>query len=395
VRLPRAASFWLLAVLLGFFLFAASAPSPLYAVYRSMFGFSPITLTAIYAVYAAAALAGLLLMGRVSDHVGRRKVVVLALVVQIAGFFAFIAAEGVGMLYLGRILHGLGTGIATGGISAWLLDLEPPETPRFGSVVGGIAPVAGLGAGALGSGLLVQYGPDPLHLVFWLLTVVFGIALVAMFVVPDPVDRRPGWLGSMRPQVGVPASARSLFVALAPSLIAIWALGGLYLSLGPSLAITLLETDSQVAGGLVIAALMGSAAVTSALVRQADPRVILVGGSLVLIVGIGVTLVAVAIGSIAGLYAGSVIAGLGFGPAFSGIFRSLAPRAPPDKRGALLASLFIVVYLSFSVPAILAGVAATYFDLRSTTYVFGFVVMALVAMTTIAVTRRGAGVGSR
>jgi MFS family permease len=318
----------------------------------------------------------------------------LALVVQIAGFFAFIAAEGVGMLYLGRILHGLGTGIATGGISAWLLDLEPPENPRFGSVVGGIAPVAGLGSGALGSGLLVQYGPDPLHLVFWLLTIVFGIALVAMFIVPDPVERRPGWLRSMRPQVGVPAGARSLFVALAPSLIAIWALGGLYLSLGPSLAIALLETDSQVAGGLVIAALMGSAAVASAFVRQADPRVILIRGSLVLIAGIGVTLLAVAIASIAGLYVGSAIAGLGFGPAFSGLFRSLAPLAPPDKRGALLASLFIVVYLSFSVPAILAGVAATYFDLRATTYVFGFMVMALVAMTTIAVTRGRAGPGS-
>jgi MFS family permease len=179
-----------------------------------------------------------------------------------------------------------------------------------------------------------------------------------------------------------------MFAALAPSLIAIWALGGLYLSLGPTLAISLLKTDSQVAGGLVIAALMGAAAVASALVRAADPRVILIRGSLVLILGIGITLIAVAIGSIGGLYTGSVIAGVGFGPAFSGLFRSLAPLAPPDKRGALLATIFIVVYLSFSVPAILAGVAVTYFDLRDTTYVFGFVVMALVAITTVAVARR-------
>jgi MFS family permease len=395
VKLPRAASFWLLAVLFVFFLFAASAPSPLYAVYRSRFGFSAITLTAIYAVYAASALAALLLIGRVSDHVGRRRVVVLALVIQIAGFFAFIAAEGVGMLYLGRILHGAGTGIATGAISAWLLDLQPPGNARLGSVVGGIAPMAGLGAGALGSGLLVQFGPDPLHLVFWLLTIVFSIALVSMFVVPDPVERRPGWLRSMKPQVGVPAGARSLFAALAPSLIAIWALGGLYLSLGPTLAISLLKTDSQLAGGVVIAALMGSAAVASAVVRAADPRVILIRGSLVLILGIGITLIAVAIGSIGGLYAGSAIAGLGFGPAFSGLFRSLAPLAPPDQRGALLATIFIVVYLSFSVPAILAGVAVTYFDLPDTTYVFGFVVMFLVAITTIAVARRGTEFGSR
>lgn len=386
--LPRAASFWLLAALLVFFLFAASAPSPLYAVYQARFGFSSITLTAIYAVFAAGALAALLITGRLSDHVGRRRVVIGALVVQIAGLVAFITARGVGMLYLGRILHGLATGVATGTISAWLLDLQPQENPRLGSLVGGIAVISGLAAGALGSGLLVQYAPDPLHLVFWVLIVVFSLGLAAMFVVPDVVERRPGALRSMRPQIGVPPGARSLFAALAPSLIAIWALAGLYLSLGPSLAISLLGSPNQIAGGLVIAALMGAAAVGSALVRAADPSAILIRGSLILVLGVGITLIAVAIGSIAWLYAGSVIAGLGFGPAFSGVFRSLAPLASPDTRGALLASIYIALYLSFSVPAILAGIAVSQYDLRPTTYVYGVVVIALATMTTVAVWRR-------
>lgn len=387
-RVPRAASFWLLAVLLGFFLFAASAPSPLYAVYQAKWHFSSITLTAIYAVYALGALVALLTTGRLSDHVGRRKVVIVALVVQIAGMGAFIAAEGVGFLYLGRSLQGVGTGIATGAISAWLLDVQPPENPRFGGVVGGVALIAGLGAGALGSGLLVQYAPDPLRLVYWLLAAVFAVALVAMFVLPDVVERTPGSLRSMRPQIGVPRAARSTFVALAPSLIATWALGGLYLSLGPSLSASLLKTDNRVAGGLLIAALMGAGAVASAFVRRADPHLIVIRGSLVLVVGVGITLLGVTIGSTVGLYAGSVIAGLGFGPAFSGVVRSLAPLAPPDKRGALLASMYIVIYLSFSVPTIIAGLAVAYYPLRSTTYVYGLAVMALAAMTTVAVSRR-------
>jgi MFS family permease len=388
LKLPRNASFLLLAALLGLFLFAASAPSPLYAVYQAKLGFSSTTLTAIYAVYALGALVALLTTGRLSDHLGRRRVVVLALVIQIAGLVAFIAAQGVGMLYLGRILQGVGTGIATGALSAWLLDLQPPDNSRLGSLVGGIAPVAGLAAGALGSGLLVEYGPEPLRLVFWLLTLVFMLALAAMPITPDLVERNPGWLRSMRPQISVPAGARSLFAALVPSLIAIWALGGLYLSLGPSVAISLLKTNSRIAGGLVIAGLMGAAAVASALVRAAEPRVILIRGSLVLIAGVGITLIAVAMGSITGLYAGSVIAGLGFGPAFSGIFRSLAPLAPPEKRGALLASIYVVLYPSFSVPAIIAGIAVTQFDLRTTTYVFGLIVMALAAVTTVVVYRR-------
>ena len=387
-KLPRTSSFWLLAVLLVFFLFTATAPSPLYPVYQARWRFSSATLTGIYAIYALGALATLLIAGRLSDHLGRRRVMVVALAVQIAGLAAFIVAQDVDMLYLGRLLHGVATGTATGTISAWLLDLQPANNPRLGGLVGGIAVLAGLGAGALGSGLLVEYAPDPFHLVFWLLTAVFAAGLVFMFLVPDPAERRPGWLASMRPQIGVPTAARSLFVALAPSLIAIWALGGFYASLGPSLAISLLQTDSRIAGGLVIAALLGVAAVTSALVRSADPRLILIRGSLLLIGGVAITLMAVFFGSIIGLYAGSLMAGLGFGPGFSGILRSLVPLASPERRGALLAAIYAVLYPSFSVPAIIAGIALTRFDLPDTTYVYGVVVMALAGITTIAVSRR-------
>src|SRR5216683_1641168 len=366
LKLSRAASFWLLATVFAFFLFAAGAPSPLYVVYEAMWHFSSLTLTAIFGVYALALLAALLTTGRLSDHLGRRPVVLLA----------------------ARVLQGLGTGLATGALSAWLLDLQPPDNPRLGSLVASVAPVAGLAAGALVSGLLVQYGPDPLHLVFSLLCAVYALAFTAMPVIADVAKRTPGWLQSMRPQIGVPPAARSLFAASAPSLIATWALGGLYLSLGPSLALSLLKSDSYLAGAGVIVALMGAVAVAATLVRAADARVIVIRASLVLVVGVGITELSVALGSAVGLYAGSVLAGLGFGPAFSAVFRSLAPLAPPDKRAGLLASIFIVVYLAFSVPALIAGVAVTHYGLRDTTYVYGIVVMTLAAMTAVAVWRR-------
>jgi MFS family permease len=386
--LSRAHSFWVLGALLTLLLFAASAPSPLYGIYQGRWHFSSITLTAIYAVYAFGALAALLTTGRLSDHVGRRRVLVLGLTIQIAGMLAFIAADGVAILFLGRMLQGVATGIATGAISAWLLDLQPPENPRLGTLVGGIAPLAGLGTGALGTSLLVQYGPDPLHLVFWLLAVVFALAVAAVLVMPDPVARTPGWLRSLIPQVGVVPAARPLFVALTPSLVAIWALGGLYLALGPSLAASLLENDSRIAGGLVIAALLGTGAVASTLARAADPRSMVMRGSLVLVLGVAISLFAVAITSSVGLYVGAVIAGLGFGPAFSGVFRSLAPLAPPDKRGALLAALYFVVYLAFSIPAVIAGIGVNHVGLRDTTYAYGLVVMTLAGITTAAVSRR-------
>src|SRR5258707_2934934 len=128
---------------------------------------------------------------------------------------------------------------------------------------------------------------------------------------------------------------------------------------------------------------MGAVAVAAILVRAADARVIVIRASLVLVVGVGITELAVAFASAVGLYAGSVLAGLGFGPAFSAVFRGLAPLAPPDKRAGLLASIFIVVYLAFSVPALIAGVAVTHYGLRDTTYVYGIVVMTLAAMTAV------------
>lgn len=383
----RVVSFWMLAAMLSLFLFAASAPSPLYPVYAAKWGFSSITVTAVYAVYAAGALVALLTTGRLSDHLGRRKVVIAALAIQIAGVAAFIAADGLGLLFIGRVLKGLATGTAAGAISAWLLDLQPPDKPNLGGLVGGVAVLAGLGAGALGSGFLVEYAPNPLRLVFWLLVIVFAAALVAAFFIPDVVERTSGAYRSMRPQIGVPPEARSAFVALLPSLVAIWALGGLYLSLGPSLAASLLGDDSRIAGGLVIAALLGVGAASSAFVRAVDPRAIVVKGLLVLMAGVAVTLIAVAMDSTMGLYAGSVLAGLGFGPAFSGVMRTLTPLAPPDKRGALLASTYIAIYLSFSVPTLLAGVAVANFPLRDTTYFYGLLVMILAGITTVAVER--------
>src|SRR5438132_3693793 len=182
LKLSRAASFWLLATVFAFFLFAAGAPSPLYVVYEAMWHFSSLTLTAIFGVYALALLAALLTTGRLSDHLGRRPVVLLT------GVLAFIAASGAGWLFTARILQGLGTGMAAGAISAWLVDLQPPDRPGLGSVVGSVAPISGLAAGTLGAGLLVQYGPDPLHLVYWVLLALFVLALASMPFLPDVTD---------------------------------------------------------------------------------------------------------------------------------------------------------------------------------------------------------------
>jgi len=383
----RRTSFWLLALVLVLLLAAASAPSPLYGVYQALWNFSPLTLTAVYASYALGGLAALLTTGRLSDYLGRRPVLSAGLAVQAIAMLLLVVAGDVVLLFAGRILSGIGIGIAIGAISGWLLDLSPVDDPQLGSVVNGSGPLLGLGGGALFASLLVQYGPDPLHLVYWLLAAAFLVATFVLMAIPDPVERRPGWRASMRPTVSIPPSARAMFLAATPAIVGMWALGGLYLALGPSLAVAILPPDSRLAGGLLIFALAGTGAAASFVLRRLEPSRLLVGGSVVVIGGVAMSLLGLLAGSVAILYAGSFVAGGGLGAGFSAFVRVTAPLAPPDRRGALIAAIYVVTYLSFSVPTIIGGAAVTVFGLRDTTYGYGIVVMALAAVTTLAVSR--------
>jgi MFS family permease len=380
-RLGRPAAFWLLAITLGVLLFASSAPSPLYIVYQAEWGFSAITLTSIFAVYALALLAALVIAGSVSDHVGRRPTLLVALAIEMAGMLLFAEARSVAALFAARTLQGVATGIAMGSISAALLDLQPERSPRLGALLGVAAPLTGLASGAIGAGLLVQYGPDPTRFVFWLLLGVFAVAAVIAMVIPETVGGREGpWLHSLRPRIAVPASLRVAFIATIPCLVATWALGGLVLSLGPSLTASVLGNTSHAAGGLPIFIMAGVSALASVRLRDAHARSAARGGLAALIVGVAIALLGLQAGSLALFLVGAAIAGLGFGPAFSGAFRALSNRAPADQRAGLVSSILAVSYLAFSLPAVAAGAAVTQLGLHETADLYGVVLIVVAAV---------------
>jgi MFS family permease len=390
----RRPAFVLIGVLLGAVTFAASAPSPLYAVYQQRYGFSATTLTAVFAVYALALILALLLTGSLSDRVGRRPVLLASLVLLVLAMLTFAAGDGVGWLVLARVLQGTGTGVATGTLSAMLLDLQ--HRPGAGPTVSSVAPSFGLGAGVVGAGALVQYGPAPRTLVFWLLLAVFVLAAVSLLAIPETVPYTPGWLRDLRPRVGVPVAARATFVVMAPIVVACWALAGFYLSLGPSLAISLSGSTDRLVTGLPLVALFAAGGVTSVLTPHwpADRSVLL--GAAAFAVGVGVTVAAIGAGALWLLVLGSAVAGAGFGPAFAGALRSLAPLVGPTERAGLLTAVYVTAYLAFSAPALVAGLAATHVGLRDTAdgYAVVVIVLALAAAAAYALAgRRAALVG--
>jgi len=235
LRLERTTAFWLLALTLGALLFASSVPSPLYPVYQAEWHFSEVILTSVFAVYAIALLAALITVGSISDHLGRRPTLLVALGLEIVAMLAFANADGVGWLFVARTLQGIATGTAIGALSAALLDLQPAGKPWLGGLMGAVAPMSGLACGPLVAGALVQYGPDPTGLPYQLLVGGFVMTVLFALAAPETVARNDGWRDSLAPRLAVPTALRGPFVASLPALVATWALGGLVLALGSSL----------------------------------------------------------------------------------------------------------------------------------------------------------------
>jgi MFS family permease len=381
-ELARPAAFWTVAVLLTLMLAASGVPSPLYRVYAERFGFGSGLLTVVFAVYAFALLVSLLVVGGLSDHVGRRPVLAVALVLEAASMVLFLAADGVGWLLAARIVQGLATGAMTGAFGAALLDLQRPERP-LGPLMNSVAPGFGLSVGAVGAGLAVEFLPAPTDWVFGVLTVLcLGAAVGVWVFLPESSPRLPGATASLVPSVHVPASQRRAFLVVLPCLIATWALGGLYASLGPSLVAGVFGVQDHVVGSLLILALNGTGLIGSLSMRGVAPARSMVVGALIFAVGVGGTVGALSSGSLAFFFVAAVVSGFGFGAAFLGAMATVTAGVAPGQRASLLSAVFTLSYLAFSLPAIAAGVAAGHVGLERTAQVYGVgvIVLALLAV---------------
>jgi MFS family permease len=376
----RSRVFTAVAAIVVLFLAASSAPSPLYVVYQQQWGFTAWVLTAVFAIYVVGLLGSLLVVGALSDHVGRRPVLAAAILLEIVALVLFLVAGGVITLAAARLLQGIATGAAITTLGATLVDLEPAHARGRAGVVNSVAPTAGLALGALGCGALVEFGPAPTRFVYALL--VGGMVLAAVVVVRmrETSPRRPGAIASLRPRVGIPARLRTDAVPVVPVMIASWALGGLYLSLGPSVTAGLFGLRNHLVGGVVVTLLCGTAAVAAFLLRSRPAPSLLAPASVLLGLGTLVSLAGVSTDLIALSALGTLIAGVGFGAAALATFGTFARIAEPHERGALFAAAFVISYVAFSVPAVLAGVAGTAFGLRITAEVYATAIIATAAV---------------
>jgi predicted MFS family arabinose efflux permease len=287
-----------------------------------------------------------------------------------------MVADSVVWLFLARGVQGLATGLALGAASASLLDLHPRRDPAGVGLTNGIVSAGGMGLGVLVSSALIELAPAPRVLPYVVLFALFAIAFAGALAMPEPVENRT------RPRLtlqkpAVPAGVRRPFLLAALGVTSSWSIGGLFLSLGPSLSATVFHSTDHFVTGIGIFLLAGSGALAQLLFGRAAPWLCASLGSVAL--AAGMVLIVLAAGSESGaLYLiGAVIGGGGFGVAFLGGLRVLSVAIPPTHRAQVMSAFYIVAYGAISLPAVAAGIAVTSLGLQSTFEIFGSVVAAL------------------
>ncbi|MNV30760.1 hypothetical protein D3C71_1220400 [compost metagenome] len=269
-------------------------------------------------------------------------------------------------------------------LSATLLDTDRQQGPLINSV----APLIGMALGGLGCGLLAQFAPAPLHLTYWLLLALFAMQAVYVWRLPESVSSQPGAWASLRPTLHVPVQARSTLWRVLPLNTATWALGGFYASLAPSLVRTATGSTSNLIGGSTVAALtLTGALMIYTLRNRAAARSLQLGASL-LPIGLILILLGVHNASLSLFFLGTLIAGCGFGAGFLGAVRSLVPLALPHERAGLMSAYYVLSYLAFCLPSLLAGNLTHIFGLVTTTDGYGAVLIILSLSALIALMRQ-------
>ncbi len=271
-------------------------PTPLYPLYRAQLGFSELLVTVIFAMYAVGVIAALLLLGGMSDQVGRRRMLLAGIALSAASAVTFLVGGGVAVLLLGRVLSGLSAGIFTGTATVTVVELAAPSRRSWATLVATAANMGGLGCGPLLAGLLAQYAPLPLRLCFIVDLVLLVVAAAGVIAAPETVET-PGRMRFRPQRLRVPAQVRGVFVPAAMAGFAGFAVLGLFTAVAPAFLGQILGLPDHALTGAVVFVLFASSTAGQLMLDRVPPRWAPPAGCLTLVVGVG--LVAGGIGAAA------------------------------------------------------------------------------------------------
>ncbi|UKK94711.1 MFS transporter [Brucella pseudogrignonensis] len=360
------------------FFAASSITTPLFPLYQADWGVSAFQISVIFASYVGTLLLGLLFMGGLSNHFGRRPIILGALVIEGLALVMFLLAGSGSWLIAARLVQGFATGIATTAVAAALLDVDQ----KTGSLINSLAPMVGMALGALGAGVLVQFAPMPLRLVYVLALALAAIQMLRTWASPETFQNRASMGWSLRPRIEIPRGLRGTFARIIPLNVAVWGVGALFLSLLPGLLHEIAPGPSMgwLSGAEVgLMTLLGGIAVL--MFRNRTATTARIWGGVALIVGIGLILLGTTLQNHWLLLMGAVPTGIGFGAGFLGVLRALVARAQPHERAGLVSAFYIASYLPNALLAMIAGYAAQRFGVTDTVLIFGAFIILMAALS--------------
>jgi MFS family permease len=350
--------------------FASNGPSVLYVVYQARDHFSSLVVTAIFSTYAVAVLATLLLVGRLSDVLGRRPVLIGGSVLLVASSLLFAIASSALWLFFARGLQGVATGTLIAAAGAALVELSPPQQRRNASLINTIAFLSGAASGSIAFGVMVQYLPSPTVLPFVLEMVLDSLAVLLVALACTETVKLTGEERWRLQRPSVPRPMRRAFARCALTMGLGWSIGGLYGSLSPTMARQILHVSSHLVAGAILCLfnLIGGLAQLGASRRR--PRSVMVTGLVLLALGATVIQLAFSARSAPFFFLATLFAGAGGGMCFVGSLAIVNELAPALRRAETLAAYNLVGYLALSVPIVSVGLLAQEIGLRKASLAF-------------------------
>ncbi len=347
-------------------------PTPLYPIYEQRFDFAALTVTIVYAVYGIGVLATLLLVGPLSDRVGRRPLLLPGLGFAAASSVVFILAQGLPALFIGRVLSGISAGLFTGTATAALLDLASDSDKQRATLLATVVNMGGLGLGPLLAGILAELAPDPLRLPYAVHLVLLVPAAAVILLMPEPHPAEPQPHARRAPPINlhIPAEVRSTFIRAATAAFAAFATLGLFSAIAPVFLGELLGLPNHALSGAVVFTLFAASLGGQLSLPWFSAQGALQAGCGLMIAGLAAIAAGLAANSLLLLLLGAAVAGFGTGLSFRAGLSALNAQTPPEKRGEVNSAFFLVAYVALSVPIIGVGVANNAFGLRAAGLVF-------------------------
>ncbi|WP_394619923.1 MFS transporter [Lentzea sp. JNUCC 0626] len=353
--LSRGAGFAGISAAMVAILVAAGAPTPLLPVYQHEWGFAPWVLTLAFGIYAFSLLVSILVIGSLSDHVGRRPLMLAALGVDLVAMLMFLFAPSIGWVIAARVVQGVATGAASAALSAAVVELAPEKFKKLGAQMTSMAPLGGLAIGALFAGVLAEFSSNAAFDVWLVLAVVMAAGTLFAYFTPETATRKPGAIASLNPRLKLPVQVRRLYWTTVPGIVGGFMTMTAFMGLVPALLVAVFAVQSPIVGSLLAFVALGASTVASAFTSRYRPPTLRTVGIGAMVVGAVLFIGSIGATSLPLLWASAIIGGAGIGASFAGTTRGLVPEVAPHERAALFTAIFFVGYLAMGSAAIIAG----------------------------------------